>query len=53
MGDCIMPREGVFTEIIKGGVIKPGDEVIQLPLPKDRPFTAAIVTLSDTLNIRL
>lgn len=47
MGDCIMPREGVFTEIIKGGVIKPGDEVIQLPLPKDRPFTAAIVTLSD------
>ena len=47
MGDCIMPREGVFTEIIKGGVIKPGDEVIQLPLPKDRPFTAAIFTLSD------
>ena len=26
MGDCIMPREGVFTEVIKGGVIKPGDE---------------------------
>ena len=47
MGDCIMPREGVFTEIIKGGVIKPGDEVIQLPLPKDRPFTAAVITLSD------
>ncbi len=47
MGDCIMPREGVFTKVIKGGVIKPGDEIIQLPLPKDRPFTAAIITLSD------
>lgn len=25
MGDCIMPREGVFTKVIKGGVIKAGD----------------------------
>lgn len=27
MGDCIMPREGVFTEVLKGGHIKPGDEI--------------------------
>lgn len=47
MGDCIMPREGVFTEVIKGGEIRPGDEVTMLPLDKDRPFTAAVVTLSD------
>ena len=26
-GDCIMPREGVFARVIKGGVIKPGDEI--------------------------
>lgn len=25
MGDCIMPREGVFTKVLKGGVIKTGD----------------------------
>lgn len=25
MGDCIMPREGVFTKVIKGGVIEAGD----------------------------
>ena len=27
MGDCIMPREGVFTEVLKGGHIQPGDEI--------------------------
>jgi len=26
-GDCIMPREGVFARIIKGGTIKTGDPV--------------------------
>lgn len=25
MGDCIMPREGVFARVIKGGVIRVGD----------------------------
>lgn len=25
MGDCIMPREGVFTKVIKGGRITVGD----------------------------
>ena len=28
MGDCIMPREGVFTKVLKGGVISEGDEMI-------------------------
>ena len=27
MGDCIMPREGVFAKVIKGGVIREGDEL--------------------------
>ena len=27
MGDCIMPREGVFARVIKGGTIKTGDEM--------------------------
>ena len=24
-GDCVMPKEGIFGRVIKGGVIKPGD----------------------------
>ena len=47
MGDCIMPREGVFAEVVKGGHIKVGDEVEKLPLDANRPFTAAVITLSD------
>lgn len=32
MGECIMPREGVFTKVIHGGKIKNGD-VVELVLP--------------------
>ena len=47
MGDCIMPREGVFTKVIKGGTIYPGDK-IKMHLPdKNRPFQAAVITMSD------
>lgn len=47
MGECIMPREGVFAQVVKGGVIRPGMEM-RAELPgKDRPFTAAVVTVSD------
>lgn len=28
MGDCIMPREGVFTKVVEGGEIHVGDEFI-------------------------
>lgn len=27
IGDCIMPREGVFARVIKGGIIKAGDDM--------------------------
>ena len=27
MGECIMPREGVFTRVLRGGVISAGDEL--------------------------
>ncbi|MDR1796395.1 MAG: MOSC domain-containing protein [Clostridiales Family XIII bacterium] len=26
-GDCVMPREGIFAEVIREGEIKPGDAV--------------------------
>jgi MOSC domain-containing protein YiiM len=27
VGDCIMPREGIFAKVIKGGRVKPDDEI--------------------------
>lgn len=30
MGDCIMPREGVFTRVLHGGIIREGDELVIL-----------------------
>ena len=32
MGDCIMPREGVFARVLRGGVIKKGDEICIKPI---------------------
>jgi len=31
-GDCIMPREGVFARVLKGGAISRGDRIEQLSL---------------------
>ena len=28
VGDCIMPREGVFARVLHGGTIKVGDELL-------------------------
>lgn len=47
VGDCIMPREGVFAEVLEGGVIRAGDEMCAELPAEDRPFTAAVITVSD------
>lgn len=47
MGDCIMPREGVFAKVLEGGVIKTGDELLLEERKEKRPFQAAVITLSD------
>lgn len=47
MGDCIMPREGVFAEVRTAGHIQVGDEMVLLPEDRKRPLTAAVITLSD------
>ena len=31
MGECIMPKEGVFTRVLHGGTISVGDELTVLP----------------------
>jgi len=33
VGDCIMPREGVFARILKGGMVRPGDTIEVLHVP--------------------
>ena len=47
MGECIMPKEGVFARVIREGIIRPGDVMRVEPPAEERPFTAAVITLSD------
>ncbi len=39
-GECIMPQEGVFAKVIRGGSVAVGDEV-------RIPYRAAVITASD------
>ena len=40
MGDCIMPREGVFAIVLRGGTVRTGDEI-------NVSYRVAVVTVSD------
>lgn len=42
VGDCIMPREGIFTQVLIGGKVKPGDTIVIEP-----GYRLAIITASD------
>lgn len=42
-----MPREGVFTMVLKGGKIHIGDSIEILPEEEEPLLTAAVITLSD------
>lgn len=52
MGDCIMPREGVFARVLTGGIISEGDEFIILreaeEIPEEDMLRVAVITSSDT-----
>jgi MOSC domain-containing protein YiiM len=30
-GDCVMPKEGIFARVLRGGLLKPGDNITVLP----------------------
>ena len=47
VGDCIMPREGVFTVVLRGGEVKAGNEIKVIEVDPGRAYTAAVITLSD------
>lgn len=46
MGECIMPTQGVFAQVLHGGTISVGDELRMLE-ERDTRYTAAVVTMSD------
>ena len=45
VGDCIMPREGVFARVLHGGTIKIGDEMVIEERLTPRPLQVAIVNM--------
>ena len=47
VGDCIMPREGVFAKVLEGGPVAVGDTMTVEDRPAPLPFQAAVITLSD------
>ena len=44
MGDCIMPREGIFAKVLSGGTLARGDEIEIESYP---PYKLGIITVSD------
>ena len=38
-GDCIMPKEGIFARVLKGGKIRRGDDVDLIPEPSGKSDT--------------
>lgn len=42
MGDCIMPREGVFARVIEPGTITVGDEMVIEKREGHFPWQAAV-----------
>jgi len=43
VGNCVMPKEGIFARVVKGGIITPGDILTYKP----KVFKAKVITLSD------
>jgi molybdenum cofactor synthesis domain-containing protein len=43
VGQCVMPKEGVFCQVIQGGTVKPGDSIEYSP----RILRISVLTLSD------
>jgi len=36
-GDCVMPREGIFVRVLKGGTVLPNDRITILPPAETAP----------------
>lgn len=43
VGNCVMPKEGIFVRVLKGGSLKAGDELCFYP----KVYRVKVITLSD------
>lgn len=43
VGNCVMPKEGIFAHVIRNGELRPGDELEYLP----KILNIQVITLSD------
>jgi molybdenum cofactor synthesis domain-containing protein len=43
VGNCVMPKEGIFCRVLKTGKVKPNDRIVHVP----KVFRVSIITLSD------
>lgn len=43
VGNCVMPKEGIFCRVRKGGDLRPGETMIYIP----KVFKVSVITLSD------
>lgn len=47
MGECIMPTQGVFARVLRGGRITVGDPLEEAEECRDPRYRAAVITVSD------
>jgi molybdenum cofactor synthesis domain-containing protein len=43
VGRCVMPKEGIFTRVVRGGIVSAGDEFVH----EARPLNVRVITVSD------
>lgn len=43
VGNCVMPKEGIFARVVKGGALQPGQSIEYMP----KIFHVLVITLSD------
>jgi len=43
VGNCVMPKEGIFARVLKNGIVKAGDPIEYLP----KVYKVNVITLSD------
>lgn len=49
VGNCVMPKEGIFCRVIKAGALKAGDELTFIP----KIYKIQVITLSDRASRRV
>jgi molybdopterin adenylyltransferase len=43
VGDCVMPRQGIFARVLRGGIIRPGDSIHVLSLEEAEVVAGPVI----------